>query len=282
MTAPGDKLSQLASAVPSLPGVVSELKKALENPDVPFNTLEKIVDKDTSFATRLLKIANSSYYGLTSKVGTISQALTVLGLSELKTLLVSTSLAQVFKGLSNENVNMESFWKHSVACAVCSRSIAIRHREQNVEEYFLAGLIHDLGRLVMLQHLAQKTEQASNMAIEKRIPITQAEEETFSFNHADLSGRILKEWKLPGNLIEMVRLHHNPLPTSPYCRQIKIIHVSDYIVDTMKIGNSGEGIISLASNGSLKLFEDNKSSLYSIVDEVEYSTEEIARIFIHE
>ena len=280
MNALSSKLDKLASTVPSLPSIVQELKKAIDNPDSSVSSLEQIVNKDPAFAARILKVANSAYYGFSSKVGTISQALMMLGLSELRSLLVATSLAQVFKGITNEKINMESFWKHSVACAICSRNIAVKYREPNTEEFFLAGLIHDLGRLVMLCNLPEKTEEAQNMALEQRVPITKAEEKVLSFNHADLSSRILQEWKLPENLQEMVARHHNPLPSSAHFKSTLIVHVSDVIVETMEIGNSGEGVISASPEVNIELFQNNEAALPSVMDEVDSMTEDLARIFL--
>ncbi|MFZ5807137.1 MAG: HDOD domain-containing protein [Verrucomicrobiota bacterium] len=274
------KLDQLASTVPSLSGVVTEAKKELEKSDPSFAILEEIASKDPALASKVLKVANSAYYGLSSKVNTLSQALMILGLAELKSLIVATSVAQVFKGLTNVAINMGSFWRHSVACAIGARSIAIKFRERNIEDYFLAGLIHDLGRLVLLFHLPQKAEASTQMAMEQRIPICKAETQVITFSHADLGSRILKEWKLPESLCEMVGMHHQPLASSPYYRATNVIHVADYIVDTMKIGDCGEGVISPAQGSSLKIFEENEACLDSVMDEIERSTEELAKTFL--
>lgn len=282
MAANTQKLDQLANSVPSLPGVIHEVKKVLGDFNNPLGTIEQTVNKDPAFAARVLKLANSAYYGFSFKVSTISQALMFLGLSELRSLLIGTSMVKVFKGMKSNFVNMELFWKHSVACGICARQLAIRMREVNAEEFFIAGLMHDLGRLIMFCAMPQKAEEAYEIARTKRISITEAENTAISFNHADLSAHVLKEWKLPPILYEVVKAHHNPALAEGFNRQAIIIHLADTIVDAMDMGNSGEGIIAPASNVNFDLFQGNEATLPAVMDEVDSMTADLVKIFLTE
>ncbi|MFZ5805961.1 MAG: HDOD domain-containing protein [Verrucomicrobiota bacterium] len=280
MSAISSKLDQLASAIPSLPGVIHEVKKALSDFDNPLTTIEQVLNKDPAFAARVLKLANSAYHSFSFKISTISQALMMVGLSELRSLLMATSMIRVFKGIKNPGVNMTSFWRHSVACGICARQLAVKQRELNAEEYFMMGLMHDLGRLILFCSMPEKMEQACDMAKEKRISITDAELKVFSFNHADLSAQVLKEWKLPESLFEVVRMHHRPNPSSAHHRPALIIHIADIIVDSMALGDSGEGIIAPATDANLDVFQDAEATIAAVMDEVDAMLEELVRIFV--
>lgn len=282
MSASANKFDLLANSIPSLSGVVHEIKKILGDFNNSLGTIEQAVNKDPALSARVLKLANSSYYGFSSKVSTISQALMLLGLSELRSLLVGTSIVKAFKGIKSEFVNMESFWRHSVACGICARQLAIRQREINTEEFFIAGLMHDIGRLIMFCALPQKAEESYTMAHEKKISIIEAENMVCSFNHADFSAHILKEWKLPASLYEVVKAHHNPRSSETYSKQAILIHVSDIIVDAMNLGNSGEGLISSSSQASLDMFQNNESVLAAVMDEVDAMSEDVVGIFLSE
>lgn len=278
--AANNNLDQLASTAPSLPVVVEKLQRELGNIHSSPTSLEAIIKLDTALVVRLLKLSNSAFYGFPFKIATVPQALMMIGLSELRTLSLACALAKMFAGISSSLVDMESFWRHSVACGICAKEIAIRQQEPNPDQFFIAGLIHDFGRLILFKNLADKTLKALSMAAEKKISIIQAETLTFSFNHADLADRILKNWKFPESLTETVKSHHHPQTSSRYFKQQMIIHVADVIVDAMGVGSSGEGYITTSSSVNLDFFNNNKNTLLSVIEEVDVRTDEVVQAFI--
>ena len=130
----------------SLPTIYVELQKALSDPDKTFRDLGDIIGFDPALSARLLKIVNSPFYGFPSKIDTISHAISIIGMDQLTDLALATLVIYQFEGIPNNMFNMEKFWWHSVACGVAARSIADIRNEKNAERFYLAGILHDIGR----------------------------------------------------------------------------------------------------------------------------------------
>jgi HD-like signal output (HDOD) protein len=135
--------------IPTLPEVYYDFKEAMENPDGSFDEISEIISIDTGLSLRLLKIVNSAFYSFPSQIETISHAISVIGLEQLNNLVLSTVVMDRFKNIPESVINMESFWKHSIACGLATRTIATLRKEVNTERFFVAGMLHDIGRLVL-------------------------------------------------------------------------------------------------------------------------------------
>ncbi|MEM9398828.1 MAG: HDOD domain-containing protein [Verrucomicrobiota bacterium] len=273
-------LEKLATTVPSLPEVVTVLDRELKKLDCSPQSVETIINKDSSLTARLLKIANSAFYGFATRIDTISQALTMIGLAQLRDLVISASVIQLFEGINIPNFSMQSFWKHSVATGICARRIAIRRGEKNIEPYFVSGLLHDIGRLVLFKNLSAKSDQAIKLTEAKQIGISEAEMEIFKFSHADLAGRIMKNWKLPARIYEVVQNHHAPTSHSGFYHETIYLHVADLIVNLMEIGNSAEGPFAPHVPENVVLFNDTDFELRQLMEEVDQLSHEAFDNFI--
>ena len=144
-----DLIGEEDEIVFSLPTIYVELQKALNDPDKTFQNLGDIIGFDTALSARLLKIVNSPFYGFPSKIDTISHAISIIGRDQLIDLALSTMVIYQFEGIPNSMFNMDKFWRHSVACGVAARSIADFRGEKNSERFYLAGILHDIGRLAL-------------------------------------------------------------------------------------------------------------------------------------
>ncbi|MEM9443815.1 MAG: HDOD domain-containing protein [Verrucomicrobiota bacterium] len=273
-------LEKLAETVPSLPDVVTVLDRELKKPDCSPSSVECVINTDGALSARLLKIANSSFYGFASRIETISQALTMIGLAQLRDLVVSASVMRIFQGINIKGFSMESYWRHSVATGICARQIATQRGETNLEPYFVTGLLHDIGRLVVFKNLPAKSDQAIKLAETKRISVIEAENEIFRFNHADLACRIMKNWKLPPRIYDVVENHHKPTQTSGFYTETIILHVADLITNLMKIGDSGEVIINAAIPKDAVIFKDLDFELTQLIEEVEHLSREACDNFL--
>lgn len=277
---PTAKIEKLAQTAPSLPEIVNLLDRELRKESSSPQSIEEVLNKDPALAAKLLKISNSSFYGFPSRIESISQALTMVGMAQLRELVLGTSIVRAFRGISADVVDMESFWKHSVGCGICARQIAIKREEKNVEPYFVAGLIHDIGRLVLYKNLPEKAHEAIKLAEQKRISCIDAEMEIFHFNHAELGEQILKNWKLPQRISESVRNHHKPSSVFSYFKESVNLHVADLIVNLMGIGSSGERLHTPHLPVDYALFKDERGMLKDVIEEVDEMTEEVVLLFL--
>jgi len=222
----------------SLPSIFSQVQEVLNNPRSSAAYIGEVISKDTSLTAKLLKLANSAFYGYPQKIETLSRAVTIVGAKQLTSLALGISVIQLFKDLP-ETINMEAFWKHSLACGIIARLLAKQgNRNLNEERFFVAGLLHDLGRLFMLKNYPQQAQAALQAAVNGQELLVVAENRIWGFNHAMIAGELFRIWKFPTTLEMAVRYHHQPLKAqSPL--EPGLIHLADILAHSFALGNSG-------------------------------------------
>ncbi len=224
----------------SLPQVYERVTEAINRPDSSAEIIGAVVGEDAGLTMRLLRIVNSSLYGFPSKIETISRAITLVGVEELRDLTLATSVIQLFDSLPTEFTNMESYWRHSLATAICCRLIAEHRNESNIERFFVGGLLHDVGSLALWVHGAQRAKRIARRCQSSGCQLRDAERAVLSFDHTDVGRELLTMWRLPQSLVESVYCHHMPKRATSVPIEAMTIHVSEIIVDAMQIGSSGE------------------------------------------
>ena len=226
------------SKIASPPGTYFSLREAIENPDTTFDDYGKIIGADPALAARLLKIVNSPFYGLMAKVETIPHALNIIGSNQLSELALATSVVSQFEGDSNSVVDLGDFWKHSVGCGIAARMIAKHISLPNVERFYLAGMLHDLGKLVVFREVPGQIETVlAQFDPQSDTSLLELEEKMMGFNHAQIGGVLLNEWKLPSTLVDAVKNHHDPDKAKEFPQGAAIIHVADFLTYEMNLGS---------------------------------------------
>jgi putative nucleotidyltransferase with HDIG domain len=240
MRGPQELIGEEDEIVYSLPTIYVELQKALSDPNKTFQELGDIISFDTALSARLLKIVNSPFYGFPSEIDTISHAISIIGRAQLTDLALATLVIYQFDGIPNEMFNMEKFWRHSVACGVAARSIADFRGDKNAERFYLAGILHDIGRLVLYKKKPDMARDAFYRSKERKENICLSERELMGFDHATVGRELLKAWKLPPRLVEAVGCHHQPQSAKEFSVDATIIHTADYIVHVLNVGSDAE------------------------------------------
>lgn len=228
------------SQLPSFPEVVRRVILAVENPFYSLERIGQVINEDPALCARLLKIANSSFYRFPFPVSTISRALTIIGSKQLRDLITATTVVKLFSGQLGERLRPELFWRHSVATGVWARVIAIAHREGNVEQYYLTGLLHDVGHLVMLKVMPDETLRVVEAAHRVKRPLIHVEREAWGFTHAEVGGGLLRQWNLPADIHMPVMMHHTPSQCSDYRLETAILHVAELMAVAMLESSSLE------------------------------------------
>ncbi len=237
---PQDLIGEEDEVIFSLPKIYFELQSALSNPDKTFQDLGDIISFDPALSARLLKIVNSPFYGFPSTIETISHATSIIGMDQLTDLALATLVTHQFRGIPNSLFNMGKFWRHSIACGVVARSIAEFRSEKNIERFYLAGILHDIGRLVIFKQEPALARDAFYRSKEHQENIYLSERELMGFDHADVGRELLKAWKLPPRLVEAVGCHHQPQTAKEFPVDAAIIHTSDYIVHVLHATSDAE------------------------------------------
>jgi len=233
----------------SLPGIYLKLAEVVSDPRSSASDVGRIIAEDPGLTARLLKLVNSAMYNFPSRIETVSHAISIVGTAQLQDLALATSVIRLFANLPQGLVTMESFWRHSVACGVIARALASRRREANVERFFVAGLLHDIGRPVMYMQVPDQSRIVLTRSRETRSPLFRLEQETFGFDHTHVGHALLDLWKLPPSLREAVAQHHHPDRAQRFPVEAAVIHVADIMANALGLGSSGEaGIPPLVSS----------------------------------
>ena len=222
---PSDLVSQ-ELRLASLPDVYYRIMEVINSARSSASHIAEAVSKDTSLVARLLKLVNSAFYGFPSKIDTVPRAVAIIGTKELSTLALGITAVQYFNNIPPDFVDMKNFWTHSVACGVYARLLASEKVGVSEERLFVAGLLHDLGKLVIFRQIPFSAREAMELSEEKGIPVWQAEREVMGFDHSHVGALLLREWRIPAHLEAAVRFHHSPLPSS-YSMESSLLNVAD-------------------------------------------------------
>ena len=275
------KLVQKEVELFSLPDIFYEIVEALNSPRSSARFMAEAISKDTSLSAKLLKLVNSAFYGFQVPVSSISRAIALIGTKELMTLAQGISLVRVFQNIPEELVNMRSFWMHSVACGVYARCLSTQQIGLSEEKFFVAGLLHDLGQLVMFRKVPRLTRKATAASCQQNIPLYTAEKEVLSFDHSRIGGLLCREWKLPTFLEDAVHAHHEPGKrrcTLAAC----IIHLSDVMAHALCTGNSANRFVPPLDPEAWARLGHNPSILPMVAAQADRQISEVVSIFLNE
>jgi len=220
----------------SLPEVCIRVNEMLDDPAVTAVDLGQVISQDTSLTARLLKIVNSSYYGFPAKIETVSRAVTVVGLRELRGLVIAASAVETFSNVPDEVLNKVRFWRHSLYCGVIARLLAEQCHVLHSERLFVAGLLHDIGKLIIAQRFPEETKMITLGAESDECSEFKTEQDLLGFNHADVGGELMKAWNMPETLFETVAFHHTPRRAETGVIETCLIHIANILTDEAEQG----------------------------------------------
>ena len=180
-------------SIVSLPSVYYQFQEAMSDKNSSFAEIGEIIIYDSGLTTRLLKIVNSAYYGLPAKIEKVSHAIGWIGTDELSNLLLSTVVVDKFNAIPDSLINMESFWKHAIACGLIARKLASYNEHLEQEKIFVAGLLHDIGQVILCTKLPALSLKFLLEAQSSEEQLHEIEEEELGFSHAELGGKLLEK-----------------------------------------------------------------------------------------
>ena len=237
-----EELNKKKIILPEIPSVVFELNEVIANPMSSAEHIADVVNRSPSLTALLLKIVNSSFYGFPSKIGKVSHAVTLIGTREISGLALGISILSIFKNIPKEILDMYSFLKHSLACAILSRVIAAHLNFSQTEQMFVSGLLHDLGRLILYIHFPNESHNIIARSRKKAKLLYREEKNYLGCDHAQVGRQLMLQWKLPMILENNVFYHHNPSAAKQPI-PAAIVHLADLIVNSLGIGSSGERFV---------------------------------------
>ncbi len=237
-------LVQGVSGLVTLPDVFIRINQVIDDPDSNTDDIVQAVRRDPSFTVRLLQVANSPFYGFPSTIDTAAKAVSVIGTSQIRNLALSMSVAHTFAGLPNNLVSMDNFWHHSLYCALAARALARQASKCEPEAVFTAGLLHDIGELIIFNRLPEQAKESLLLVLDHMdvLPVYQAERQIISFDHAQVGGELARHWNLPPLLVECIACHHAIAEAQRYPREAALVHLANILaqmaeIDTLEPGD---------------------------------------------
>lgn len=237
---PLDPLALLRDEVklPSLPAVVAELRDVLSSPNSSAADVARVISRDAGLSAFLLRMVNSAFYSFPSRIDTVSRAVALVGRQQLSTLALGVMVIGAMRDLPVAHLDLSLFWQHSIACAVVAGQLAEAAGMEEPERFFVAGLLHDIGRLAVFSLLPDRAAAILSMCSDYGMPAQDAELRVLGFDHATLGGMLLRKWNFPMSLV-FSTLHHHVPERSVRHVEPAVVHVADVVVKGLGIGVSG-------------------------------------------
>ncbi len=233
-----DALIEKSGAPVSLPEVFLQINELTQDPNSTVADISRVAETDIGLSSRLLKIVNSPYYGFPSTIDSIPRAITIIGSQDLRDLTLATTTVDLFANKQHKQKHIRQMWHHSLYCAVNAKLLAEAIKQPHTERFFVSGLLHDIGRLILFQGIPEATHKAINQAAETGKDLLAIEHTLLGFTHTDIGCRIAHLWKLPDNIVETIAFHHTPEKAREYPLETAIIHIANHMANILDEDNS--------------------------------------------
>jgi len=223
------KLGELLDGVDtlvSLPDVFVRVNDLLEDPRSSASEIGEVISHDPSLTARLLKVVNSAYYSFPAPVETVSKAVAILGMEDLHSLILATSTVEAFRQIPSELMDMDTFWHRSVFCALTARELAGNLAIRNRERFFVTGLLHDIGKLVLFHQLPDVSSKLLEQGRGGSRPLHELEQDSLGFTHAQIGAELMRRWRLPASLWEPVEHQYSPADAGEHSLEAAILNIA--------------------------------------------------------
>jgi putative nucleotidyltransferase with HDIG domain len=232
--------------VVSFPTVVAEILDAMTDERITTSKITKLIESDPALTTKILRVSNSPFYGLRGNVKNIQSAITMLGLDETGRLLLTYHMkARLISLNPQQNARLESLWKHSVTTATVSRMVAQRYRFLTDGKEYTAGLLHDMGKLVLIQYFPETNPVVEQMIRDLSVCDVDAETQAASISHTDIGSQLGEKWRLPAEYVEVMRCHHDARTSLQNPMLTAVVRFADLLCEQWGygVGEQPEGFV---------------------------------------
>jgi putative nucleotidyltransferase with HDIG domain len=219
--------------LPALPSMVTQVVELIDNPRTSAASLGKVISTDQALTAKVLKIANSPFYGFPKKISTVDFAIIVLGFDALKEIVISISLVSSLQKKSDATFDAQSFWDHSIMSAVIARRLARDLGYRVSGEAFVGALLHDMGISVLHRYFNSEFKKIVALSRESTLSFLEAEQKILGVTHAEVGSWLAERWNLPDNLIETIAFHHTPAKAKQNRPLVSLIHLADVFAGRM-------------------------------------------------
>jgi putative nucleotidyltransferase with HDIG domain len=249
--------------LPTIPGVVAKISRMVENPETSAAEIGRLITQDQVLSAKVLRMANSAFFGMSRKISSIPQALMILGFDVVKGLVLTSSVFDMIQK------SMAGLWEHSIGCASAAGAVAETLGRDDAEEVLVAGLLHDLGKVVLALNLPDDLKLIQERVNADRMYFHEAEAAVLEFHHGEIGQWLAEHWNLPDSLAEPMRLHHHPERAVAHPEATAIVHIADSIIRAWGCGWSGDGLVPPISPAACDLLGLKAGDFKAILDRLE-------------
>mgnify|MGYP001016933273 FL=1 len=233
--------------IPSLPQFVIDTLKKLDDPKSSAQDVADKLSRDEGLVLRILRLTNSAYYGLPRRITGVSEAISLLGFKTVKSIVLAASVYKFMDGsFTGYALDRGELWKHSLSVAFASRYLAKRIKGLDDEEAYVAGMVHDIGKIVLNDYVRFGYGIIAKLVEDDQVPFMDAERQVLGFDHAQVGGLIMEQWNLPETYMLAARYHHSPweLPEESKAHQVfvDVIHVANILCLMLGVGLGADGL----------------------------------------
>ena len=262
--------------LPTLPRTVLQITELINNPRSSASDLASVIADDQVLTARLLKLVNSAFYGFPQQISTVTRAVVLIGFDAIRNLLLTTSVFDLFAGKkAGSQAKLEKFWDHSMACAVGAKVIASHLRYEKVEELFVAGLLHDIGKIIEMIYLPDEFAKVEALVAKENILMVQAEARRLAYTHADIGRLLAERWNLPSNLVNAISYHHNPVQADENSREASIVHLADIFARALNVGSGGDSKMPALDPAAWEMLQIRPEAIATLLEEIETEFQDI-------
>ena len=253
----------------ALPEIINKVIELTDDPDSNVHDMEKVILQDQVLTTKILRLANSAYYGYARKISTVSQATVLLGFQAIKGIaLASTVRTYLMDELKGYSLDKNELWSQSQTCAIISRFIAKSIKYSNPEEAYIAGLLRDIGKTILNQHMEKEYMEVLSKIEEGNMSFLDAEKEVLGFGHTEIGEKIAEKWDFPKDLVEAIGYHHTPELANINPLLVSIVHIADAITMMMGIGLGLDGLSYNLSSIAIDNLNLDETQFQTIISQV--------------
>lgn len=255
--------------LPALPHVAVKVMKLTEDPDSTAQQINNVLNEDQSMTARVLRLANSAYYGFPRRIATVTDAIIFLGFKTIRSIVMAASVSDMLsREMEGYALAPGELWRHSQCTAMTARFIARTTKFSSLDLAYTAALLHDIGKVILNNYLKEGYQDVVSRVMVGDIPFSEAENEILGFNHANVGARVAEKWNLPPELVEAIAMHHCPEQAQINKKLTAIVHVSDALCLAMGIGIGLDGMMYPLSVEAMDLLELDENSLETMVSQL--------------
>jgi putative nucleotidyltransferase with HDIG domain len=255
--------------IPALPNVVIRVMQLTEDPESTVKDIHNVLSQDQAMTARVLRLANSAFYGFARRIGSVTEAVILLGFKTIRGIVLAAAVSDIMNhSIKGYSLEKGELWLHSQAVAMAARTISRKVRYDNPDLAFTGGLLHDIGKIVLDQSMQELYKEVIDTVTNENITFSEAEDAVLGFNHSIVGGKVAAKWKLPTNLVEAIEFHHNPDDATIDPQLVAIVHISDAICVSMGIGMGIDGLLYKISPQALERLQLDDLKIEGIMEEL--------------